>query len=45
MKQVVLIFVFFVIASCSKPKTVFICGDHVCVNKAEAKQYFKEFNT
>ncbi len=42
MKQVILIFVFFVIASCSKPKTVYICGDHVCVNKAEAKQYFKE---
>ena len=28
--------------SCSKPKTVFICGDHVCVNKAEAQQYFEE---
>ncbi len=28
--------------SCSKPKTVLICGDHVCVNKNEAKQYFEE---
>ena len=28
--------------SCNKPKTVMICGDHVCVNKDEAKQYFEE---
>ena len=28
--------------SCSKPKTSFICGDHICVNKDEAKQYFEE---
>ena len=28
--------------SCSKPKTVLICGDHICVNKAEAEQYFEE---
>ena len=32
----------FFISNCSKPKTVLICGDHVCVNKAEAKQYFEE---
>ena len=30
------------VISCSKPKSVFICGDHICVNKAEAKQYFEE---
>ena len=30
------------LSSCSKPKTVLICGDHVCVNKAEAEQYFQE---
>ena len=30
------------LASCNKPKTVLICGDHVCVNKSEAKQYFEE---
>ncbi len=29
-------------SNCSKPKTVLICGDHICVNKKEAKQYFKE---
>ena len=27
---------------CNKPKTVLICGDHICVNKAEAKQYFEK---
>ena len=27
---------------CNKPRSVFICGDHVCVNKLEADQYFKE---
>ena len=30
------------LTSCNKPKTVFLCGDHVCVNKAEAEQYFEE---
>ncbi len=30
------------ISNCSKPKTVLICGDHVCVNKKEAEQYFEE---
>ena len=28
--------------NCSKPKTVLICGDHICVNKKEAQQYFEE---
>ena len=27
---------------CNKPKTVYICGDHVCINKSEAKQYFED---
>ena len=30
------------LTNCSKPKTVLICGDHTCVNKAEAEQYFQE---
>tara|TARA_A100001015_G_scaffold83395_1_gene92580 strand:- start:2241 stop:2810 length:570 start_codon:yes stop_codon:yes gene_type:complete len=30
------------LTSCNKPKTVFLCGDHVCVNKTEAEQYFEE---
>ena len=29
-------------ASCSKPKTVLICGDHVCINNKEANLYFEE---
>lgn len=32
----------FFLSNCSNPKTVLICGDHICVNKAEAEQYFKE---
>ena len=29
--------------SCSnKPKSIYICGDHKCINKAEAKKYFEE---
>ena len=27
---------------CNKPKSVLICGDHVCINKTEAKQYFED---
>ena len=30
------------IQSCSKPKSVMICGDHKCINKEEAKLYFEE---
>ena len=41
MKKIFLI-IFLIVIGCSKPKTVFICGDHVCVNKDEAKQYFEE---
>ena len=37
-----LIVLFLFLTNCSKPKTVLICGDHVCLNKAEAEQYFEE---
>ena len=37
--KIILILLLF---SCSKQKTLLICGDHVCVNKAEAKQFFEE---
>ena len=40
-----LIFIFItslLLVSCNKPKTVLICGDHICINKKEAEQYFKE---
>ena len=42
MRILVLILIFFSLSNCSKPKTVLICGDHVCVNKAEAKQFFED---
>ena len=42
MKLIIFIFMLFSIFGCSKTKTVLICGDHVCINKAEAKQYFEE---
>ena len=42
MRTFFLIFLIFFLTQCGKPKTVFICGDHVCVNKNEAKLYFEE---
>ena len=42
MKIALIFFIFFFITNCSKPKTVLICGNHVCVNKDEADQYFEE---
>ena len=41
MKKILLITILF-LAACSKPKTVLICGDHICVNQTEANQYFEE---
>ncbi len=45
MKSIFLIFLIFLLTNCSKPKTVLICGDHICVNKAEANQYFEKHLT
>ena len=42
MKIILFISMIIFLQNCSKPETVLICGDHVCVNKAEAKQYFEE---
>ena len=42
MKRIIIILCVLFITSCSKPKTAFICGDHVCVNKKEAEQYFEK---
>tara|TARA_S200000501_G_scaffold332766_1_gene335677 strand:- start:3356 stop:3910 length:555 start_codon:yes stop_codon:yes gene_type:complete len=42
MKKTLLIIIILFLSNCNKPKTVLICGDHVCVNKVEAKQYFEE---
>ena len=33
---------FILFLSCTKPQTILICGNHKCVNKAEAEQYFEE---
>ena len=42
MRIFIIILSIFILQSCSKPKTVLICGDHVCINKAEAEQYFEK---
>ncbi len=40
--RLVLILVIFFLYSCSTSKSVLICGDHECINKEEAKLFFKE---
>ena len=42
MKKILIFMLFFSIYGCNKPKTVLICGDHICINKAEAQQYFED---
>jgi len=42
MKKLLLFLIVLTIYGCNKPKTVLICGDHVCINKAEAEQYFED---
>ena len=42
MKYIVLFILILFVTNCSKPKTVLICGDHICINRAEAKQYFED---
>lgn len=42
MRKLLLIIFFLIMAGCSSTKKVLICGDHVCVNKEEAKQYFAD---
>ena len=42
MKLLLITISFFLLTSCNKPKTVLICGDHICINKKEAEQYFEE---
>ena len=42
MRFLLLLFLASFLVNCSKPKTVLICGDHVCVNKKEAEQFFEE---
>ena len=42
MKLIIFVVLFLAFSGCSKPKTVLICGDHVCINKTEANQYFED---
>ena len=42
MKKLILFLIILTVYGCNKQKTVLICGDHVCINKAEAEQYFEE---
>ena len=42
MKNFLKFSVIFLLLGCSKPKTVLICGDHICVNNKEAEQFFEE---
>jgi len=42
MKKIFFLFLVLILSSCSKPKTVLICGDHICINDTEAKKYFEE---
>ena len=41
MKYLIFILIFLTI-SCTKQKSILICGDHKCINKKEAKQYFED---
>ncbi len=42
MKLTYIFSILFILSACSKPQAVLICGDHVCINKTEAEQYFEE---
>ena len=42
MKNLLFILLILSLYGCNKTKTVLICGDHVCVNKLEAQQYFEK---
>ena len=41
MKNIILFITIIFVQACSKPQTILICGDHKCVNKDEANQYFE----
>lgn len=39
--RIILLLSLFLFISCAKNNSVLICGDHECINKSEAKQYFE----
>tara|TARA_A100001011_G_scaffold400717_1_gene517921 strand:- start:1667 stop:2203 length:537 start_codon:yes stop_codon:yes gene_type:complete len=41
MKYLLFVIIVFM-SACSKQQSILICGDHECINKIEAKQYFEE---
>ena len=42
MKNFCLLVFFLFIVNCNKPQSVLICGDHVCINDKEARQFFEK---
>ena len=42
MIRLILVLFFLITNGCNKPKSVLICGDHECINKAEARQFFED---
>ena len=42
MKKFIFLIIFILISHCNKQKVVLICGDHICINKKEANQFFEE---
>ena len=42
MKNLLFLFILFIIISCSSNKIVYWCGDHPCINKKEKEAYFKK---
>ena len=42
MKNFCLLIFFFIVVNCNKHQSVLICGDHVCINDKEARQFFEK---
>ena len=42
MRLILIFLLILFLNNCSKPKAILICGDHVCINKDEAQQFFEE---
>ena len=42
MRIILLFMIALFVNGCAKTKTVLICGDHICINKSEAEEYFEE---